>query len=84
MDIYLSPLVNIGGIYTALPHVTPHYSLFTHQHHGWQRCKLIYMEKKSKAKKKSLLKKENQRCPGCLNKSCPKKFNNNEDKCGES
>ena len=41
--------------------------------------------KKSKAKKKSLLKKkENQRCPGCLNKSCPKKFNNDEDKCGES
>ena len=42
-------------------------------------------KKKSKAKKKSLLKKkENQRCPGCLNKSCPKKFNNDEDKCGES
>ena len=40
---------------------------------------------KAKAKKKSLLKKkENQRCPGCLNKSCPKKFNNDEDKCGES
>jgi len=41
--------------------------------------------KKAKAKAKSLLKKkENQRCPGCLNKSCPKKFNNDEDKCGES
>jgi len=41
--------------------------------------------KKAKAKTKSLLKKrENQRCLGCLNKSCPKKFNNDEDKCGES
>ena len=40
--------------------------------------------KKAKAKAKSLLKKENQRCPGCLNKSCPKKLNNDEDKCGES
>ena len=42
--------------------------------------------KKAKAKAKSLLKKkkENQQCLGCLNKSCPKKFNNDEDKCGES
>ena len=39
--------------------------------------------KTKQKKQKSLLKKrENQRCPGCLNKSCPKKFNNDEDKCG--
>ena len=41
--IYLSALLNIGGIYTARPHVAPHYSLFTH--HGWQRCKQVYMER---------------------------------------
>ena len=40
--------------------------------------------KKSKVEKKRLLNKQNQRCPGCLNKSCPKKFNKDEDKCGES
>ena len=29
-------------------------------------------------------KKANKRCPGCLHKSCPKKFNIDENKCGES
>ena len=40
---------------------------------------------KTKQKKQaSLQKRRNQRCIGCLRKSCPKKFNNNnEDKCGE-
>ena len=35
-------------------------------------------------KRASLQKRRNQRCMGCLRKSCPKKFNDsNEDKCGE-
>ena len=40
---------------------------------------------KTKQKKRaSLQKRLNQRCIGCLRKSCPKKFNNNnEDKCGK-
>ena len=65
-------------------HLTTHCS---HTMAGKGANKLTWKQKskKYKAKKKSLLKKrENQRCPGCLNKSCPKKFNKDEDKCGES
>ena len=39
-----SPLLDIGGIYTACPHVASQYSFLTY--HGRQRCKQVYMETK--------------------------------------
>ena len=39
--------------------------------------------KTKQKKQKSLQQRQNQCCRGCLNKSCPKKFNKDEDKCGK-
>ena len=87
VDIYLSPLHNIGGVYklgSGMSHITTHCShTNTMPREGSSSSTWVKKSKTKQKKQKSLQKKQNQRCPGCLNKSCPKKFNNNEDKCGK-
>ena len=85
MDIYIYHPWSILGVYklvSPMSHLTIHCS-HTNTMAG-KGSSSSTRRKKVKAKQKRLLNKQNQRCPGCLKKSCPKKFNNNEDKCGES
>ena len=86
-DIYLSPLPHIGGyINWALACRTSqsHCSLLATMARKGSSSSTWKKFKTKQQKRASLQKRRNQRCMGCLRKSCPKKFNDsNEDKCGE-